>query len=548
LRTQNVFQWQHILGTNALLKAHVSRLETDNTTSVGNLTPNVGPGYVDPGSVDPDGNGLRDISASQGWSHNNTVIWNTKFDFNSKLHEYHFLKTGFEYYYEVINSTTINYPHDPQRAIDTLGRGEYPGFGRTRFVTSNIPSRGALYVQDNIELSALTIKLGLRYDFFYLGKQVNDPNFVKSYEEVTNDLNDETPYQYADWVDYNADHTSFRGRSFWKQFTSGFFSPRLAIGYPISERTVFYFNYGHFLQYPDRNLYFAAPVKSDDRITVGNPSLRPQKTIQYEAGFDQLLTDDVSLGIRGFYKDIVDYVTSQNLPTPTPVTKWVNLDYASARGFEVILTKGGGGHYSGSIGYTFQLAKGRSSDPQATVTSPGLPREVRLDFDQQHTINMFVGYRVAPNEEYDVFGLNIDNWGASVTWNYGSGFPYTPYNFAKGLQDFYLKNSGNGPFTSEINISLYKGFSFLDRLNVVLTLDVTNIFNRRNVNLQPGDGTAVVQNGFNNATGSVAQYGNYNPQGDPPSIYSWRGYGSLVPVLVFGAPRQIAFGMKVNWN
>jgi outer membrane receptor protein involved in Fe transport len=532
LKTQNVFQWTHILGTNSLIKAYISQLATDNTSSVGNLTPNIGPRYIDPKYYDPDNNGFRDLGSSQGWSHNTTTIWNAKFDFNSKLHEYHFLKTGFEYYYEIINSTTINYPLDPDRpSADSLRRGEFPGYGRTRFVTNNLPSRGALYIQDNIELTALTIKLGLRYDFFYLGNQVQDPEYLALYEFVTQ----ESP-------------TWTKNKSFWSQFTKGFFSPRLAIGYPISERTVFYFNYGHFLQYPDRNLYFSAPVYTTERITVGNPSLKPQKTIQYEAGFDQLLTDDVSLGIRGFYKDIVDYVTSLDLGTPTPVTKWVNLDYASARGFEVILTKGGGGHYSGSIGYTFQLAKGRSSDPLATVSSPGLPREVRLDFDQQHTVNMFVGYRVAPGEEYDVFGLNIDNWGASLTWNFGSGFPYTPYNFAKGIQDFYLKNSGNGPYTSEVNISLYKGFAFLDKFNAVLTLDVTNLFNRRNVNLQPGDGTQVVQNGFNNSTGGVAHYGNYNPAGSPPSVYSWRGYDSLVPPFVFRSPRQISFGMKLNWN
>lgn len=530
LKTQNVFQWTHILGTNSLIKAYVSELSTDNTSSVGNLTPNIGPGYVDPSYYDPNGDGLRDLGSSQGWSHNTTTIWNTKFDFNSKIHEYHFLKTGAEYYYEILNSTTINYPLDPARpSADSLRRGEYPGYGRTRFVTNNLPSRGAIYVQDNIELAALTIKVGLRYDFFYLGKQVQDPEYLSLYKFVTKE-----------------EPTWTKNKSFWSQFVRGFVSPRLAIGYPISERTVFYFNYGHFLQYPDRNLYFSAPVYTTDRITVGNPSLKPQKTIQYEAGFDQLLTDDVSLGIRGFYKDIVDYVTSLDLSTPTPVTKWVNLDYASARGFEVILTKGGGGHYSGSIGYTFQLAKGRSSDPQATIASPGLPREVRLDFDQQHTINMFVGYRVAQNEDYNVFGLNLDNWGASLTWNYGSGFPYTPFNQARGIQDFYLKNSGNGPYTSEVNISLYKGFAFLNKFNVVFTLDVTNLFNRRNVNLQPGDGSAVVQNGFNNATGEVAHYGNYNPSA--LVLYSWRGYGSLVPPFVFRSPRQISFGMKLNWN
>ena len=261
--------------------------------------------------------------------------------------------------------------------------------------------------------------------------------------------------------------------------------------------------------------------------------------MQYEAGFDQLLFTDLSLGIRGFYKDISNYVSPRS--PQSNVTEWVNLDFASARGFEVILTKGGGGHYSGSIGYTFQLAKGRTSNPQATLAHPelaALPREVRLDYDQQHTVNLFVGYHVAANEDYDVLGLNIDNWGASLTWNFGSGFPYTPYNLGKGLEDFYLKNSADGPYTSELNLSLYKGFAFLDKMNLVFTLDVINLLNRRNVDLNSP--------GFNSFTGAVTTYGEYNPT--TKIIYPWRTFAASVPPFIFGNPRQISFGMKLNWN
>jgi hypothetical protein len=159
---------------------------------------------------------------------------------------------------------------------------------------------------------------------------------------------------------------------------------------------------------------------------------------------------------------------------------------------------------------------------------------------------MFVAYRVAANEEFDVFGLNVDNWGASLTWNFGSGFPYTPFNFARGLQDFYLKNAGDGPYTSEVNLSFYKGFVILDKLNMVLTMDVTNLFNRKNVDLNGG--------GFNSLTGRVTAYGDYDPGNTPRNIYSWGGYSgrtsfsALVPPFAFRSPRQISFGMKVNWN
>jgi hypothetical protein len=541
LKTQNVLQWSHILGTNAMVKAYVSRQVKENWDNVAGLTPDQYPIPV-PITSDPDGNGFRDLGQDQWWGHGTEIIWNAKVDYNAKVHELHFLKAGMEYYYEQVRSTGIVKPNDPTREIDSLsaGLGEYPGYGTQRRIGNNLPSRGAMYIQDNIEMPSLTIKLGLRYDWFYLGKQVSDKRYVAAYEYYMNDGKPEgTPYQYADWVDYNADHSAFTPRSFLKQLGSGYFSPRLAIGYPISERTVFYFNYGHFLQWPERYQLFAEPYRTtaNEAVQVGNPSLKPQKTIQYEAGFDQLILDDLSLGIRGYYKDISDYVSS----LAGTYSKWVNLDYASSRGFEIILTKSATGHYSGSLGYTFQLAKGRSSDPNSSVYQGelrGLPRETRLDYDQQHTLNLFLRYSVQPNEEYNVLGLNINNWGASMTWNYGSGFPYTPFNQARGLQDFYLINTGDGPFTSEVNISLYKGFTLLDKVNLVFSVDVVNLLNRKNVNLSGG--------GFNTYTGLVKKFGDYEPK--ERLTYLWNGFESSVPPYSFRPPRQITFGLKANWN
>jgi outer membrane receptor protein involved in Fe transport len=527
---QNVIQWTHVFGTNSLLRGYVSRLSTDRTSSVGGLDP-TSYTFVEPGQRDPSEDGFNDIGTSQSWSSSNTEVWNAKFNFDSQIHRLHFLKTGFEYFYENVRSTSISFPADnPEDPVELSYRGDFPGVGRVRWVSSNLPSRGALFLQDNIEFKSINIRLGLRYDFFYLGNQVFDPAYIARWEDVTG--------QQADWLE---------NKSFFSQMVRGAFSPRLAIGYPISRSTVFYFNYGHFLQYPERDQLYHDPVPTAIANNyVGNPSLKPQKTVQYEAGFDQLIFDDLSLGIRGFYKDIFDYVAFKR----TLVDLYVNLDYASARGFEVIVTKQLRERWSGSLGYTFQLAKGRSSDPRAAQLSPalfGLPREVRLDWDQQHTLNVFLGYRVGPKEELDVFGLNIDNWGASMTWNYGSGFPYTPFNpnvKRNSLEELYLKNTGDGPLTSEVNFSLYKGFTIIDKLNLTFTMDITNLLNRRNVDLNAG--------GFNSLTGRPIVYGDFTPVSRDK--YPWgaelnnASFAARVPPYIFRSPRQIAFGIRINWE
>ncbi len=557
LNTQNVLQWTHIIGTNTLLKSYISRQEWQNTLSVGDLPPSqysLYGGGVPSGVGDPSNDGFTDLGSSQGWSTSNTVVWNIKVDYSSQVHELHYLKTGAEYFNEHLQSTDIANPLSRASARDSLRaytshRGVYPGYGDGRWVTNVMPSRAGFYAQDNIEFGEglVSIHLGLRYDWFYLGRQVADPEFVSSYEQVTNDKDPSTPYLYADWVDYDADHKTFTERSFLKQFTSGYFSPRLAIGYPVSQTTKFYFNYGHFLQYPDRDQLYHDPINTKySGSYVGNPSLKPQKTIQYETGFEQAIFNDLGLAVRGFYKDIFDYPASGKLPGIS-VTRYINFDYASARGFEIILNKSLSNHYTGSVGYTFQVAKGRSSNPFAALYSAqlqSLPRETRLDYDQQHTLNLFLAYRVGAREDFELFGLTFNNWGASVTWNFGSGFPYTPYNRGRTLDDLYLLNTGDGPFTSEVNFSFYKGFILLDKLNPTLTLDIANLLNRRNVDLNGG--------GFNSLTGRPTVFGDYDPY--TRLMYSWAGVGgeesfdARVPPFIFRSPRQISLGLKINWD
>jgi outer membrane receptor protein involved in Fe transport len=548
LSTQNVGQWTHIIGTNTLLKSYISRQETDEEYTIGDLTPAQYSTVTDIKKRDPSADGFNDLGTGQSWSHANSVVWNAKVDYSSQVHDLHYLKTGIEYFYETLQSTDISFPLAPiaeRRLVDSLGgrRGLYPGYGSGRWVTNVTPSRGGLYIQDNIEFGEglLSIHVGLRYDWFYLGNQVFDTGplgFVTRWEKVTQLKANDKEAGFG-WVNH---------KSFFSQFVRGNFSPRLAIGYPVSQTTKFYFNYGHFLQYPERDQLYHDPIYTElSGNYVGNPSLKPQRTVQYEAGFEQAIFDDLAIAIRGFYKDIFDYVAPRELPVSPKVNLYINLDYASARGFEVILNKALTHHYSGSIGYTFQIAKGRSSNPFAALNSPqlqGLPRETRLDYDQQHTLNLFLGYRVAPGEDYEIFGLPFDNWGASLTWNFGSGFPYTPYNQGRSLEDVYLLNTGNGPYTSEVNLSFFKGFNVVGKLNLVLTFDVINLFNRKNVDLNAG--------GFNTLTGRVIRFGDYAP--DTRLIYSWAGvqggqsFASRVSPFVFRSPRQLSLGLKITWD
>ena len=530
ISSQTILQYNHFFGAdyNSLFRVSLGRLSNESQNGIGILTP---PEYSWATSqTDPNDDAFGELSTGQGWSHSLTTVYTAKTDFQSQLHPLHLVKIGAEFNYEAIQSTEIQFPTAENRNTSQHPAGEYPGYGLYRWVLNNYTNRGDVYLQDNIEYQGMNIHLGIRYDFFYPGKQIFATDWVTQWELATN--------LTAQWPQHKSN-----GSSLLWYLTHGWFSPRLSLGYPITEALVFYFNYGHFYQFPDRGQYFRDPFTLEPGGWIGNPDLRPQKTVQYEAGFDDQFLEDMSVSIRGFYKDIYDYATLAPAGPPgLPTNLFVNLDYASTRGFEVTLNKTLSNHYSGSIAYSFQVAKGRSSSPYAAVYQPQfqLPRETRLDWDQNHTLNLFLSYRVGPQDDYEFFGLfPLNNWGISVTWSYGSGFPYTPYNTNRSLADLYLHNSSDGPYSSLVNFTVYKGFMLFGHLNLLLTLDVTNVLNRRN----PSTDSRV----YNNFSGETFQYGDYDPNN--LVIYPWRRMdGAYFYPWRFGDPRQVLLGIKLNWD
>jgi len=571
LGIQHVFSWTHFFTTNSFLRMSLGKVETHDGNDVAGIKPS---DYSSAWQYqDPFDDGFNHLGSAQKWLKSITDVWTARLDFNSQVHPLHLLKAGFEFDYEEINSTEIDLPtvaHTVNGVVvtppiddPTYARGDYPGYGVYRWNLNNYPSRGAAYLQDNIEFSGLNLHVGLRYDYYDIGRQVFYDDFRNNWEIALNAGPPGSPgYLGADWIDNvgfdtimtngslkqfgpNAGgdkYTVSRGLSDTKRFlyylTHGTVSPRLSIGYPVTDRIVFYFNYGHFLQLPDRENYYRDPTitGATDNI-IGNPSLKPQRTVEYEAGFEDQVSDEMAFTVHAFYKDVFDYL---HLFKRAGNNFQRNFDYASVRGFEITLNQSLTGNFSTSVSYSYQLAKGRSSNPLAQLFQPQfqLPRESRLDRDQNHTANVFTTYRVLANERGHLFGLPfVNNYGISLTWSLGSGFPYTPYHGQTNARNVYLFNNETKPYTSVVNLSMYKGFLVSQGLNLLVTLDITNLFNRRNVN-----------NIFDQ-TGAPAKFGDADANaGLYPLIYPWRRVDSRLDPTIFQGSRQIILGMKVNWE
>jgi len=294
---------------------------------------------------------------------------------------------------------------------------------------------GSFFLQDRWEHEGMILNLGLRYDIFSVGRQID-------ISEVTD-----------------------RVKSQW--------SPRVGIAYPISDRDVFSFHYGKYYQIPERTAIFENRGVFNGR-TRGNPNLTNQTTVSYQAGVQHLFNDILFGQFSVYYKDIFGLLAVQDVRAANSaglVSVFVNRDYASSRGFELSLVRRFKSNFSADLSYTFGVASGVASDPRAQDQQSFLYlpiSEQPLDWDQRHTLSA------------NIFISQQEKWGASFVWQYGTGFPYTPIQRNTRELDPAFTNSRRLPSTTTLDVqgeTYYKvwGQDFKVFLQATNLLDATNI-------------------------------------------------------------------------
>jgi outer membrane receptor protein involved in Fe transport len=324
------------------------------------------------------------------------------------------------------------------------------------------PLVAAAFLQDQINLSDLTVRAGLRLDYF--------------------DARSTIPGDLANPANSIAGAPASVPRSTSKKFSV---SPRLGVAYPIEDRASIHFAYGHFRQFPPIGEMF---TNADYEVltnlqaggisfgVLGNPDVKPEKTVQYEIGYKHALTDDLGLDVTVFYKDIrdllgVEFITTYNNAEYTRLT---NVDFGNVLGVTVALDERQLGPASISLDYTWQQALGNSSDPRETSTRAEAgedprPRLVPFNWDQQHTFNMTVSL-------YEPQAYSM-----SAVLRLASGQPYTPIleaGFGQGLET----NSGRKPAGAVVDLRAEKSLGRQWGANANLFGRAFNLFDARYFN------------------------------------------------------------------
>jgi outer membrane receptor protein involved in Fe transport len=382
------------------------------------------------------------------------------------------------------------------------------------------PSYAAAYLQDKIELGFMVVNAGLRLDY----------------------LNAEVDY----WDDPVAKNQLLRSKS------KTHISPRLGFSHPVSDHTVFHFNYGYYYQVPNYP-YMFTNLQADLTTgypLIGNPDLEPEKTVAYEFGVNHSLEDNVRLSATTYYKDISDLISTREGVYPGGTYyQYVNGDWGSVKGLDLSITKMPRGRLSGTLNYSYMIAQGNSSDANEFYydyftegdEAPVLPvTEFPLAFDQRHTLSLNIDYRVGRGDNPRLFGLTLPSaWGANLLFSYGSGMPYTKTD-DDGNRVGAL-NEGRMPVTHRVDLRLDKDF-FLSKAGdrrLRLFLEVNNIFDRRNV-----------VNVYNR-TGQPDDFGyHYELTLDPEGPATAEDVNNLQRLMAhdpqnYDAPRSIHWGLEL---
>jgi outer membrane receptor protein involved in Fe transport len=276
--------------------------------------------------------------------------------------------------------------------------------------------------------------------------------------------------------------------------------PRISFSFPISERTVFHAQYGRFAQLPQLQFLYDSKQQSIRNLPSGsstsaNPNLQAQITNTYEIGVQQQLGTATAIDITTFYKENSNLVQVLRVQTPTiPVLYYGNFDFGTIRGFDVTVRSQRFNYLNLSASYTLQFAGGTNTDPnrineffRRNSNAEFAPTAVAaLDFNQQHTGNINIDYRIPFNDQ-QMPGF-ARGWGVNALFTFNSGRPYTPRfrNYDPVLEtgvaiSSAFKNTSYTPFNFQLDMKIDKQLKLFNTVNTTIYLWGINVLGTRNV-------------------------------------------------------------------
>ena len=472
------------------------------------------PRYVDPSQGVPTSGYTFQYGGQQSYRYERETIESIlQWQLNAQISKEHKIGVGAEAnWYKLYDHEYSLISPNTGSAIDSVYTPLYPQLGAwgNQAYTKH-PTTLSAYIQDKAEYDIMIFNFGLRFDYFKSNSQ-----YLYDLNNPERDMNFPNAGKMVD--------ASAKTQ----------FSPRLGISFPITDKGIIHFSYGHFFQIPSFSNLYVNPdeiMNPNGSLTtvMGNPDLKPERTVKYELGLQQALAEDLALDFTVYYQDIRNLLGMEIINTyhGAKFGRYINRDYGNIRGFIVTLDKRFSDLFSIKLDYTYQLAEGDASDPMSVYynnqSDPPIQTNktfVPLNWDQRSTLNISANIGEA------------NNWNVGIIFNYGSGFPYTEdVRISQGL---LFENNGIKPSTYNVDMRAQKTFKFSGiELNLfVLIYNLLDIKNEYNVNSATGRANDLLQQDINTA-GTIIGLNTLQQYLNDPSSYS--------------APRQVRIGLSVGF-
>ena len=399
--------------------------------------------------------------------------------------------------------------------------------GRRDFkIGANKPIYGSAYIQDKFAYKDIIFKIGLRMDYFDANTKVLRDNYslydIKTKDDffpngggpssVPGDAkvyvagegsDDVIAYRDGDtWLQPNGTATSpallfesavtpayVAGENLVEIREDGFdvdgsfedyspqinWMPRLAFSFPISDEAGFFAHYDVLYQRPTSNNIQTAlnyfNLGAGDLIN--NPNLRPVRTVDYEVGYKQKLTNSSAMTLSAYYREQRDMIQRRvfsNIPSPIfQYETYDNLDFGTVKGFSFTYDRRRVGNIKLTATYTLQFADGSGSDANSSggLNTRGPIRNlIPLSYDERHRITSTIDYRYGSGKKYDgprIGGVDIfANTGLNFIVNAVSGRPYTKRRTVQQFGGVGFEGAINGarlPWNATIDARLDKSFN-----------------------------------------------------------------------------------------
>lgn len=406
------------------------------------------------------------------------------------------------------------------------------------------PFNGGIYVSDELRYRGIIATLGLRFNYWAPGKFADD-----AVEDPRSPVIDQIRKDYID------NTVEVFGRRLKARLL-----PRINVSFPVTENNVLYFNYSHTMRLPHPRFVYAGldPTYQDRSFlsNLGNPDINPEVNISYEVGYKTQITKDIGLTLAAFNNNRFDYIVQRPVgvadQTGRIVQKrmFINQDYARIIGIEGGVSWRFAKYYRTFVNTTYQVARGKSNSARESglqILQDGaveLSSEQYLRFDRPWDITL--GFVFLSDSTFKFRGKPIEGLRVFLSFNYVSGFRYTPYApdgqndigrplFVR-LDDRYLEEVSKPWYQSDLKIS--KTYDFKKgNGGVTLSVEVRNLLNIQNgVIINPITGRAYedgddVPNEWRDPR-FVGPEENGTPPNDPSR---------------FLAPRQILYGVTFKF-